>query len=508
MKSNGSGNNRGNSGHNGIGGTGFEFTGPEEEKEEEEASTRAATAAAAAGGGGASSGSNPGKANGNGGGANGSSGSKKVACTNWSNGISFEQLSVDTFKTRVQEMLNQNTGGCANDLETEIEALLPQKYIATLSSSGSSSSSNIDRALAKFINDLNTDAIQTSIPMSTFVDDVGPTKNNGGRGLFDNNFMTEYIYGGTFLNSETGNFQNADGTDPRLNTYYPTSEESYQAGVAINNFYNTKAETTLLGPIAKEMETCSTNAIMCCFGRDRQSGDNNGNCNLPENGGCGSESDPADNTNYCYTKDPLKSFPGESENDIHCHGIAWGDIEIGFEYHARFNNLYYVSLYDHMYSRGYVEPAVSSESVCDVPMCSCIEKMNPVTRSDCTQIDVVKSNVVVSSSSGGSQFSAEYTEFEFEFNSCKGILANGNANNNDLASYANRLVHDGKMSNGMRSKIFDILVGSDNPQDNENEAACERAYAEFTGNNQPYTFTGYDVELFENAIACKGLTNN
>ena len=45
------------------------------------------------------------------------------------------------------------------------------------------------------------------------------------------------------------------------------------------------------------------------------------------------------------------------------------------------------------------------------------------------------------------------------------------------------------------------------------KAACERAYVEFTGNtNQPpYAFTGYDVDvelLFENAIACKGLTNN
>ena len=66
----------------------------------------------------------------------------------------------------------------------------------------------------------------------------------------------------------------------------------------------------------------------------------------------------------------------------------------------------------------------------------------------------------------------------------------------------------------MRSKIFNIIVGSNNPQDNENEVACERAYAEFTGNNTnqpPYTFTGYDVDvelLFENAIACKGLTNN
>ena len=84
--------------------------------------------------------------------------------------------------------------------------------------------------------------------------------------------------------------------------------------------------------------------------------------------------------------------------------------------------------------------------------------MNPITRSDLYTNWWSQSNFVVvsSSSSGGSQFSAKYTEFEFEINACKGILANGNANNNDLASYANRLVHDGKMSNGMRSKIFDI----------------------------------------------------
>ena len=47
----------------------------------------------------------------------------------------------------------------------------------------------------------------------------------------------------------------------------------------------------------------------------------------------------------------------------------------------RGNNLFYVSLYDHMYVRGYVKNIPSA------PMCACAEQMPTVSRADCTQID-------------------------------------------------------------------------------------------------------------------------
>jgi hypothetical protein len=48
------------------------------------------------------------------------------------------------------------------------------------------------------------------------------------------------------------------------------------------------------------------------------------------------------------------------------------------------NNIFYVSMYDHMYKRGYVR------NVPGAPMCGCAEQMPVVSRADCTQMDVVQ----------------------------------------------------------------------------------------------------------------------
>ena len=105
---------------------------------------------------------------------------------------------------------------------------------------------------------------------------------------------------------------------------------------------------------------------MCCFGRDRQSNDNNGNC---ADNDCIDKS-PADNSNLCYPNFPtIIPFPNESEGAIHCYGLAWGEDVNGFEAKMKYNNLFFVSMYDHMYTRGYVEKMVPDEYV---PMCGCI----------------------------------------------------------------------------------------------------------------------------------------
>ena len=79
---------------------------------------------------------------------------------------------------------------------------------------------------------------------------------------------------------------------------------------------------------------------MCCFTRDRQYGDNNGNCQAKN---C-KDKDPGDNSNLCWTGDTiekLNTFPGKEE-PIHCHGLAWTDNEDDMGSRAKFNNLFHV----------------------------------------------------------------------------------------------------------------------------------------------------------------------
>ena len=62
-------------------------------------------------------------------------------------------------------------------------------------------------------------------------------------------------------------------------------------------------------------------------------------------------------------------------------GFAWAEDENDPSYVYRGNNLFFVSLFDHMYTRGYVS------NIAGAPMCACAEQMPTVSRSDCTQID-------------------------------------------------------------------------------------------------------------------------
>ena len=133
-----------------------------------------------------------------------------------------------------------------------------------------------------------------------------------------------------------------------------------------------------------EPSQCASHAAMCCWPRDRQANDNNGNCKKPYDENC-VDKDVADNTDLCYVElghAPYSSgvdangfslFPKDNNNGegpIHCHGFAWAteDQEVLSRYKA--NNLFYVSMYDHMYTRGYVENIPGS------PMCGCVEDVS------------------------------------------------------------------------------------------------------------------------------------
>ena len=48
----------------------------------------------------------------------------------------------------------------------------------------------------------------------------------------------------------------------------------------------------------------------------------------------------------------LEKRTDDVEGDIHCHGFAWDRAKIDAIARYRGNNLFYVSMYDHLYSRG------------------------------------------------------------------------------------------------------------------------------------------------------------
>jgi len=202
---------------------------------------------------------------------------------------------------------------------------------------------------------------------------------------------------------------------------------------------------------ADGLPTCTTNAAMCCWPKDRQANDNNGNCATPYDTNC-VDKDVADNTNLCYV-DPARGnqsteidnpdgilvYPGDNndgEGAIHCHGLAWSNDVNDHTARYKANNLFFVSMYDHMHQRGYVQ------NVPGAPMCGCVEQMPTVSRSDCTQVDLTETVKVTYDPEADPKFSSQLTYVEVDFNACRGI----NNRNNDLWAYLARLYYQGDVT--------------------------------------------------------------
>ena len=132
------------------------------------------------------------------------------------------------------------------------------------------------------------------------------------------------------------------------------------------------------------LDECKIKAAQCCWPQDRQANDNNGNCAKPYDTNC-VDKDPGDNTDLCMVdlsyapaNNFVKSsgfslFPGDNNNGegaIHCHGFAWSNDDMDILARYKANNLFYVSMYDHMYQRGYVR------NIPGAPMCGCLEKVS------------------------------------------------------------------------------------------------------------------------------------
>jgi len=379
-------------------------------------------------------------------------------CVDWGEGLEVGSCIYEEIKNIVEESL----GNCPHDFVRELELAF-----------GVSGEEAVKYAVDDMCQNGWEDADNTTF------EDVDPQ--------FKALFMRKYIEGDTFLNDETGSFQDTE------------------VGNNIKNFHDNQAKDTKVNSFTSRLEGCALNSMMCCFGRDRQPNDNNGNCANPLDQKC-VDADPADNSNLCYTEHDSTFYPSETEDDIHCHGLAWADESGDFTNQLKYNNFFYISLYDHMYQRGYVENVVDVE---EVPMCACMEDMNiTVTRADCTQIDASLTFTIKYDEGNDYQLGAiPGNDLEIEFNSCDGINpGNGNAQGNDLASYVYRLNQEGKISDETQSEIFETLVGYANPGDNENEEACINAYEVKYGSDvtvERYEFPKTQTNEFVHGICVK-----
>jgi len=267
---------------------------------------------------------------------------------------------------------------------------------------------------------------------------------------FDNN----YFDGGTYINEEY---------------------ELVAIGDTFKEVYNDVAQSTLITfpndvtSVEKNFAQCEIDAIMCCWVQDRQANDDNGNCNDPKEGGC-VDKDPSDNTDVCYVDlanaaasnhvaGGFAIFPNETEGSSHCHGMAWSSDLTATDARYRGNNLFYISMYDHLSQRGYVR------EVPGAPMCGCINQMPVVSRADCTEMDITETYEVTFKKNG--RMYANIIDTAIEFNACRD--ADGNANGNDLENYLKYLNVDD-------ATIKQYLVG---PNNNDEPSNCPGAINDF-----------------------------
>jgi len=205
-------------------------------------------------------------------------------------------------------------------------------------------------------------------------------------------------------------------------------------------------------------DSCKYQTAMCCWVSDRQANDNNGNCATPYDERC-LDADPGDNTDLCavdmarstkdstHVDDGFAIFPDGEEGPVHCHGLAWGQDEMEPDFRYRANNLFFVSMSDHMHDRGYVR------NVQGAPMCGCVESMPIVSRSDCTEISAKEFYKFTFPGNDSGEITASLDYVDINFNACRA------RKNNNLERFVERLRDEGRISKTKYYKVRNTIVG-------------------------------------------------
>jgi len=274
----------------------------------------------------------------------------------------------------------------------------------------------------------------------------------------ESRFLKEFYDGNTFINEEVK--ANFNPMNRQIQSFYRNAAKSQVVewpDDSIDNF-----------------DSCELNTVMCCWVTDRRA-DNDGDCAEPYPGRNGFEgsncvdADPADNTDLCYVdhqRSPQANhvdggfilYPEETEGPTHCHGFIWSDDDNDESSLYKANNLFYVSMYDHLRNRGYVR------NVPGAPMCGCLEQMPTVSRSDCTQTEH-QYYFSFSYAASSADLVATAIGRRVEFNACDGETAN------DLESKYQQMVDNDEIAD-QTGAFSEIVVGDD---------GCSDAIEDFMG---------------------------
>jgi len=215
-------------------------------------------------------------------------------------------------------------------------------------------------------------------------------------GAYSNDdFIKKFYNGGTDFNEHVATLfpPNSQGTES-----YLLSTEAQNIGTF---FAGPGSSSMVKWPdYVPNFQQCTNNAAMCCWPQDRQANDGNGNCASPYDSNC-VDADPGDNTDLCYTNFTASAkatgypaanagidFPYDAgsnqdvaEGPIHCHGLGWADDVNDASSVYKGNNLFFISMYDHMRNRGYVR------NIPGAPMCGCVEQVGPIPIVPCLWFD-------------------------------------------------------------------------------------------------------------------------
>jgi hypothetical protein len=212
----------------------------------------------------------------------------------------------------------------------------------------------------------------------------------------------------------------------------------------------------------------------------------------------------------CWTEDDAANGPypypgGVTEQDMHCHGMAWSTLEETYgdvNTNAKWNNLFFVSMYDHLYTRGYVESITNDPLIAgEQAMCGCVEDMSAVVaRADCTEA-VGRTNYTASLDEDGLLAIKHVPDsFQIKFRGCEGYdyddtitpnqynteynfdpdEAGLERSDNDLSAFVFRQYLESKIDEAHVLEYEQTIVGyrdiTVNDSDNERNKVCEEKF--------------------------------
>lgn len=388
--------------------------------------------------------------------------------------------SYSNLKTSYKNMLDSAKGqkvfpNCENDTDTILMELLgvnstealQTKVEETCYSAFREKTSSSPKSLEKIL-DKSSDFLKNYFDGGTYwnqADALPSIHDNSNRRLSDENSIQKNLRSGKNRELQNNNKpinRDLEKRDIKLLKRFMKSANK-------NNNQKSKIDQVAWPVTISNFDQCDLRTVMCCWvlGNEHhaRSTDDDDDSTLSVT------NDPTDNTDVCYVdmnRSPRSNHIDggfsifdntDDEGSTYCHGFTWGSHQHDPTNIFKANNLFKIGIYDNLFVRGF------SKNIPGAPMCGCIEKMPTVTRADCTQISFKKEKVNNMFDIDSNELDVKFLNAHLEYSECEGPLANSTDDDNDLSSYYDRLVMQGRATVQERESLRKYLVGDGNCTD-------------------------------------------